>query len=350
MRPGGGQRRPHGSGARAVRPLADWLLDAAPTSAGAYVMATGIVSLGMMLAGQETIAEIVLAASAIGWLLLAIAFVHCLIARPRELWADTAQLAALTAIAGTTVFGSTLDIVLGWRLVPLLLWIVAAAGWIVVVARILAHLPRNLASGMIFLPAVATQGVSLLASSLSVAYEADWLLVLAFGLWSAGILLYLFIGLPRFDFGRIIHGEGDQWVLGGAVAISALAGGKLILAAEGLGMLAGIRNQLLAAETIVWLVGISILPILVGGELAYPRLQYHPSRWATSFPVAMYAASTFVAATALGAPWMNRYFSAWWVWVGLVVWVLTLTGLLRRIARLASGHAAGPTSPSSSTT
>ncbi len=266
------------------------------------------------------------------------------------MWASTAQLAALTAIAGTTVFGSALVIVLGWCLMPLILWTVAAAGWIVVVARILTHLPRSLASGMIFLPAVATQGVSLLASSLSVAYEAKWLLILAFGLWSAGILLYLFIGLPRFDFGRIIHGEGDQWVLGGAVTISALAGGKLILANESLGMLAGIRDQLLAAETIVWLVGISILPILVGGELAYPRLQYHPSRWATSFPVAMYAASTFVAATALAAPWMNRYFAAWWVWVGLVVWVLTLTGLLRQIARLASGRAAGPTSPSSSTT
>jgi len=348
--PGGGRQRPHDSWARAVRRLADWLLDTAPTSAGTYIMSTGIVSLGMMLAGQETIAEIVLAACAIGWSLLAVAFVHCLIARPRELWASTAQLAALTAIAGTTVFGSALVIVLGWCLMPLILWIVAAAGWIVVVARILTHLPRSLASGMIFLPAVATQGVSLLASSLAVAYEAKWLLILAFGLWSTGILLYLFIGLPRFDFGRIIHGEGDQWVLGGAVTISAIAGGKLILANESLGMLAGIRDQLLAAETIVWLVGISILPILVGGELAYPRLQYHPSRWATSFPVAMYAASTFVAATALGAPWMNRYFAAWWVWVGLVVWVLTLTGLLRQIARLASGRAAGPTSPSSSTT
>jgi hypothetical protein len=32
----------------------------------------------------------------------------------------------------------------------------------------------------------------------------------------------------RFDFRQVVRGAGDQWVLGGALAISALAGSALL--------------------------------------------------------------------------------------------------------------------------
>jgi tellurite resistance protein TehA-like permease len=78
-----------------------------------------------------------------------------------------------------------------------------------------------------------------------------------------------------------------------------------------------------------------ILLVLVWSELAFPRLEYNALRWATAFPVGMYAACTLVASKALGQPWMDTYFADWWVWVGLAVWAFLCAGLVRRIGRLA---------------
>ena len=318
-------------------------MDDAPTGAGAYVMATGVVSVGLSLAGESLLARIVLAAAAIGWVLLAVSFVARLLGDPAGWWERTSQLGALTAVAGTTVLGEAGETELGWRIVPLVLWAVAAVLWLAVAPRLALRqreLPPHSQPGLVFLITVATQGVSLLASTLSGRLDAPGLLYAGFALWVAGILAYLLLELSRFDHRRILTGPGDQWVLGGAIAITVLAGAKLIEAAGILGLLGGVADALVVAETLIWLVGLVPLVVLVWSELAYPRPRYAAARWATSFPVGMYAASTFAAAAVLHRGWMDRYFADWWVWVGLVVWALALCGLLRRIARLRSVRAA----------
>lgn len=58
------------------------------------------------------------------------------------------------------------------------------------------------------------------------------------------------------------------------------------------------------------LVGTWLL-VLAWSEFAFPRLAYSALRWATAFPVAMFAAATLVASKALGMPWMDTYFADW---------------------------------------
>ena len=301
-------------------------------------MATGIVAVGMELSGHGSIADAFLAVCAIGWLVLATAFLYRLVARTDEWWLETTQLGALTAVAGTTVLAAALATILDWRLVPLLFWIVATSLWVIVVTRALVRLPPRAPQGLVFLLTVATQGVSLVASILAVDYDTNWLVYLAFVLWLLGIGFYLLIELHDFDHGRLTTGPGDQWVFGGAVAITVLAGAKLIIAVEAQGALHGLEHDLHVAVLVVWIVALQMLLVLVWSELAFPRLEYSALRWATVFPVGMYAACTLVASEALGQPWMDTYFADWWVWVGLGVWAFVCTGLVRRIGRLVHPH------------
>jgi hypothetical protein len=325
VRKGGGSR------------LREWLLVEAQPGAGSFVMATGIVAVGMDLSGHGIVADILLAVCALGWLVLATAFVYRLVARTDEWWLETSQLGALTAVAGSTVLAAALSTVLDWRLVPLLLWIVAAALWVIVVSRALVRLPPRAPQGLVFLLTVATQGVSLVASTLAVDYDADWLVYLAFALWVFGIALYLLVELHDFDHRRITTGTGDQWVFGGAVAITVLAGAKLLIAVRAQTAFGGLAHDLHVAVLVAWVVAMPILLVLVWSELAFPRLAYNSLRWATGFPVGMYAACTLVASRALDQPWMDTYFADWWVWVGLGVWAVICAGLVRRIGWVARG-------------
>jgi hypothetical protein len=238
----------------AVVRLREWLLVEAQPGAGSFVMATGIVAVGMELSGHGVIADILLAVCAAGWLVLATAFLYRLVARTDEWWLETSQLGALTAVAGSTVLAAALSTVLDWRLVPLLLWIVALILWVIVVSRALVRLPPRAPQGLVFLLTVATQGVSLVASTLAVAYDADSLVYLAFALWVVGIALYLLVELHDFDHGRITTGGGDQWVFGGAVAITVLAGGKLITAVRAQNALDGLAHDLHVAVLVTWVV------------------------------------------------------------------------------------------------
>src|SRR5215471_1537401 len=98
--------------------LREWLLVEAQPGAGSFVMATGIVAVGMELSGHGVIADALLAVCAVGWFVLAIAFLYRLVTRSDEWWFETSQLGALTAVAGSTVLAAALSTVLDWRLVP----------------------------------------------------------------------------------------------------------------------------------------------------------------------------------------------------------------------------------------
>ena len=322
----------------------DWLLVDAQPGWGAFVMATGIIAVGMKLSGHGPIADALLAVSALGWLVLATAFLYGLVARTDEWWLETRQLGALTAVGASNVLAAALETVLGWRLVPLLLWIVASTLWVVLISRILGRLPPRAPVGLVFLLTVATESVSLVASSLAVAYDADWFVYLAFALWVIGIAFYLLIELHDFDHRRIMTGPGDQWVFAGAVAITVLAGGKLITAVQTQDVLGGLAHDLRVAVLVAWVVAMPMLLVLAWSEFAFPRLAYSALRWATVFPVGMFAAATLVASKALGMAWMDTYFADWWVWVGLGVSAIVGAGLVRRIGRLALSRRGEPQS------
>jgi tellurite resistance protein TehA-like permease len=91
------------------------------------------------------------------------------------------------------------------------------------------------------------------------------------------------------------------------------------------------------AALVVWVLAIAWLPLLAVGELRRPRRGYDLRRWATVFPVGMYAVCSFLVAGAddIGA---IGTFARIWVWVSVAVWAVAFLAMARNGLRLAAHY------------
>ncbi len=306
---------------------------AVPPASGAVVMGTGIVAIGLGLDGQALISHAILAIAGLAWVLLGLLLVGRSIWRRGRVRSEARSPAALTGVAGTAVLGTGLTL-LGWLWAGEVLLGLSLCLWLVLLGPVL----RNWATptvGASFVLVVSTEALPVLAATLAVATRAAWLAWAGAIPWGLGLVAYLFV-LSRFDLRQLARGRGDHWVAGGALAISALATGRLALAASALGADRALQDALGYAALAVWLAAMAWLPALLLGEVRWPRLTYDVRRWSTVFPVGMYAACSFITGQAAHAPPLLAFARAW-VWFGMVVWVVVLGAMLRRGAVLAEG-------------
>jgi Voltage-dependent anion channel len=293
-------------------------------------MGSGIVSIALLLDGRATLSVILLVFTATIW----VAVARLLSARAVADWSrfrrETRDPAALTAVAGTAMLGTRLTLV-GWGWAGVGLLIVASTIWVALLPRVLSHwhTPTN---GTSFIATVATESLALLASTLALSEHAAWLVCASMFPFALGLGLYV-LTLSRFDWRQLAVARGDHWVGGGALAISTLAAGHIVLAADATGALPvshGAVNPILLA---LWCLAMLWLPVLLATEVIYPRLEYAARRWSTAFPVGMYAACSFVVGTVTHTHAITD-FAEVWVWVAFAVWLITFTALVARGLRL----------------
>lgn len=317
-----------------TRPPGPWWAEL-PPAAGAAVMATGIVSVGLHLVGHETLSLVALAAAAAVWLVLAADFCVCFL-RDRPRWhaqADTP--AALTAVAATAVLGTRLS-ALGLHTLALALLALAAALWPFLLGSVLRRWGRRMPGG-VFLGCVATQGLAVLAATLAAAGEGDWLGWAALVLFCLGLPLYG-QALVRFDFRQVWTGAGDQWIAGGALAISALACSRLTASALWTG---GAHDALRTATLVLLGLALAWYAVLLAAEVVRPRPYYDLRRWATVFPLGMAAAATLSTGAAAHVSGLRTPGEVL-LWVAVAAWVLTLTVFLAVRARSGARTGAAP--------
>lgn len=301
---------------------------AGPTS-GAIVMGTGIVAVSLLLDGRRAEGGVCLALAAAVWAALACAMlVRLALARP-ALVTEARVPAALTAVAGSAVLatGLALD---GWRRPEVPLLLVAGALGAALCVPIARHW-RAPTVGVSFLAPVAVASLAVLAADVAARRDARWLLGVATAALAAAIALYAFV-LVRFDRREVATGNGDQWVAGGALAISALATGRIATAGAALTVPRAEIAVLRDAALVIWVLAALWLPLLSVAEVRHPRLRYDPHRWATVFPVGMYAACSFVVGRAAGVRALVS-FARVWVWVAVVVWLVVSAATIRAAAR-----------------
>jgi tellurite resistance protein TehA-like permease len=179
------------------------------------------------------------------------------------------------------------------------------------------RLPERV-GGTDLLPVVATQSVVILAGE--VQPQAGWLEVPAIALLCAGALGYAVL-IVRIERRHVAQGPGDHWVAGGAAAITALACATLARNGDG--------DALAVASVAAWVAAILWLPFLVAGELRHPRLGALGRRWATVFPLGMYAAMSFAVARVADLPAAHT-FALGWTAVATVVWAVVLAAAMSR--------------------
>ena len=123
------------------------------------------------------------------------------------------------------------------------------------------------------------------------------------------------------------RGAGDHWVAGGALAISALAGAKLLAADSARLYLWNEDDSGVLRFTTVALVLLDLAwyAVLLIAEIVWPRPRYDTRRWATVFPLGMTAAATLSAATAVGLPWLEGLGRVL-VWVAVAAWLAVGVG------------------------
>ena len=259
------------------------------------------------------------------WLLLAVVLGARLADQRDRLAREASSPASLTAVAGTAVLGTRLAMQ-DYHAAAVALLAVSALGWALLLMPVLRHW-KTPTLGMSFVLCVATEGLAVLGATLAITYRAGWLVSAAVPALVLGLAFYVFTA-ARFDLRELLTGQGDHWVAGGALAISALAAGKITEAARALGQF-GEQHQILTDGTLVlWCLAMVWLFPLVTGEVLRPRLSYDVGRWATVFPLGMYAACSFATGQVTGITGIAD-FGHVWTWIAFSVSLLVLTGLFR---------------------
>lgn len=279
--------------------------------AGAAVMATGIVSVGCHLVGV---------------------FLGHFFGERERWWAESRTAVSLTGVAGTAVVG-TRSVLSGWTGVGWVLLGVAAVSWVGLLPQVVRRLGRRV-PGSAYLTCVATQSLGVLGATLAAATGVTWPLPVAVVLLVVGFGLYVLV-LLHFDFHQLKEGAGDHWVACGALAISALAAGKLTAASGApLKWAEPLRPWLLAVTFVLLLAALAWYAVIAVAEVRWPRPGYDPRRWATVFPLGMTAVAALTAAGESGpgtSGWLEPLGRVL-LWVAVAVWALVAAGLVRRLA------------------
>ena len=355
---GGQPSDPDGKGPPAPAGLVQRAIATLDPGYFAWVMASGIVSIGTDLLGYGVLSEAILGVTVAAFVSLVLAYVA------RALWFapfvrhslqdPTVAMAYFTFVAGADVLGVRLvmaghpAIAAGLAIVAALVWVVLNYGlpWSIV-AR--AHRPvfREF-NGTWFIWVVGTQSLAIAAVGLvGASHDAalrQSLAETAVCLWGVGIVLYLVLVVIiflRLMVVEVTPGEMGPayWIAMGATAISVrAAAGLLVLPSRVGGFPIGeLHSFVVGTSVVLWSFGTWWIPLLVLFGLwrhvvrRYP-LSYEPRLWSMVFPLGMYTVASYTLGKAAGFDFMVDIARVW-VFVGVVAWAGVLVLMLGAAAQ-----------------
>jgi tellurite resistance protein TehA-like permease len=315
------------------------------------VMATGIISIACYFLEMNTLAVALLVINIVAfvvlWLLLLLRL-FLFFARVRDDMNNHLRGPGFfTVVAGTSVLGSQLLIVANQPRIASVLWLLALLLWAVIMytffsAMTVRENKPSIESGLNgawLLVVVATQSISVLGTLL-VGHFADYReprLFFTLCMFLLGCMLYIpliTLIFYRFTFVNVTTASltPPYWINMGAVAITTLAGARLIIAAPEWTLLNDSLPFLKGFTLFFWAAGtwwIPLLFILGFWRHVYRRfpLRYDPQYWGMVFPFGMYTVCTFQLSKAINFPPLMvipRYF----IYLALAGWFIVAFGLI----------------------
>ena len=319
----------------------------------ALVMATGIISVACFLLAMKTMALVLLVINIIAYVVLCLLLLFRLLFFFSRVEADINDHVKgpgfFTVVAGTCVLGSALLIVVDQYRPALALWFAGIGLWIVIMytfftaMTVRANKPSIEAglNGGWLLAVVATQSISVLGTLLAsrmVEYR-EVALFFTLCMFLLGCMLYLpliTLIFYRFTFVNVTMAAltPPYWINMGAVAITTLAGARLIIAAPGEALLNEVVPFLKGFTLFFWAAATWWIPLLLAlgfWRHVYKKfpLRYDPQYWGMVFPFGMYTVCTFQLAKAIDFPRLlviPRYF----VFLALAGWIAASFGFAKQ--------------------
>jgi tellurite resistance protein TehA-like permease len=329
----------------------------------ALVMATGIISIACYLLEMKTLAVVLLVlnivAYALLWLLLLLRLFLFFSRVQDDINNHIRGPGFFTVVAGTSVLGSELLIVANQFRIAQVLWLLGLILWAVIMYSFFTAVTvrENKPSiegglnGAWLLAVVATQSISVLGTLL-VEHFADYrepILFFTLCMFLLGAMLYIpliTLIFYRFTFVNITTTSltPPYWINMGAVAITTLAGARLIIAAPQWTTLNDFMPFLKGFTLFFWAAGtwwIPLLLILGFWRHVYKKfpLKYDPQYWGMVFPFGMYTVCTIQLARAIDFPPLlviPRYF----IYLALAGWLVVSLGLIYSLLAKKSGTTA----------
>jgi tellurite resistance protein TehA-like permease len=321
----------------------------------AFVMATGIISIGNHLLGPSWLSVALLVIASAGFVGLGVMVAARLVFyRPRimaDLRAPDQAFGFFSITAALVVLGVRYALA-GHPLVTAVLAAVAAAAWLVLTYGVPASLILTRTddsvlgsiNGSWLLWIVGTEALSVGAATVIPAWpsQAGLLAPFAAALWCIGLLLYLtVVGLIMLRWLSVPMTPATlgppYWILMGATAISVLAGAHVIELPKTIPVIAATAGFTEGFSFALWAFGTWWVPLLlILGLWRHVRrqwpLSYEPGLWSIVFPLGMYSVATLTYGEAARLAFMHPIARVM-IWVSVGAWVLVAAAFLLRHAR-----------------
>jgi len=319
----------------------------------ALVMATGIVSLAMHFEGFPGFPEVLLWLNVIFYVVLWVITIVRIALFRSALIADLTHHARgvtfLTAVAATGVLGAEFAILTPFIAVAVGLWVFAVLLWTILIYTFFAAVtiaePKPsidvAINGSWLLVTVATESLSvlgtLIAQTLGPVPPILFLALCAYLLGAMFYILFIALIVYRWIFLRMEPAKltPPYWINMGALAITTLAGARLILSSGSWEVLHELKPFTSGFTLFFWATGTWWIPLLVivgfwRHVIERVPVTYDPQYWSLVFPLGMYTVATFVFANAAGMPFLliiPRIF----VYIAMFAWCITFGGMLFKL-------------------
>ena len=330
-----------------------------PPAYFALVMATGIISIAAWDFQLAALATGLFAFNLIAYALLAVLTMLRALCYPRLFLADMTDHRLgpgfFTAVAASCILGVQLLLIAHSLMAATILLSLGILLWIgltytvftaFAVKRDKPSLEHGI-TGAWLIAVVATQSIAVLAALIA----RDWLQphrlelnFFALSMWLWGGMFYIWIiSLIFYRYSFFAFSPSDltppYWINMGAMAISTLAGARLVENSPDAPFLASLLPFLKGFTVFYWATGTWWIPMLlvlgVWRHLIqrFP-LRYDPLYWGAVFPLGMFSVATREMAKALDLPFLEPLPWAMF-WVALAAWTLAFAGLLWEFRKFA---------------
>ncbi|MEN0055102.1 MAG: tellurite resistance/C4-dicarboxylate transporter family protein [Mucilaginibacter sp.] len=322
----------------------------------ALVMATGIVSIGAFLYNLKLLAHILFIANIVFYVALWLIFAARAIKYPYDVWKDITSSSRggtfLTMVAANNVLGNQFALMTSHKYEAIFLWEFGLALWViitytffvVITAKEPKHGLETSLSGAWLLIVVATESVAVLGTLVAgdMLYK-DVVIFVSFCAFLIGGMHYMvFISLIIYRW-LFISMKAElltppYWINMGAVAITTLAGSRLIMYSQHNHWIPGIQYFLPGLTVLFWAFATWWIPILIllpiwRHVIQKVPLKYDPQYWSLVFPAGMYAVATHNLSKAIGIPFIMPV-SHVFIYFSMGAWAIVFIGMVRSIARL----------------